>query len=149
MTTAQLAALVREAENIAGFPYADYQLRLIIGRLLEALTETTHRAEQAEAVVKSLTFRLSLTKDRNNCLCSDCRDKVPDGKCPRCHGQESHRTTNHPPTTGGETRASTPTTDSAGMLSAIVAWLEKHQPDVFQRGLWDAISTTTPTETGP
>ena len=29
-------------------------------------------------------------------------------------------------------------------LAATTAWLEKNQPDVFRRGLWDAITAAAP-----
>lgn len=34
-------------------------------------------------------------------------------------------------------------------LSAIVGWLEKNQPDVFRRGLWDVISQDAPAGAAP
>ncbi len=39
--------------------------------------------------------------------------------------------------------------DSAAQTTkSIIEWLEANQPDVFQRGLWDAVPNTTVTDSG-
>ncbi len=63
----------------------DFPPALIAGYVVLGLAAEEPIPQQESPTIRALRHRLAYYEAR--ALCSDCMGKVPDGCCPRCHGQ--------------------------------------------------------------